>query len=92
MLKLENIETVGLEYVMALAKGDPFHAKYRRMIAVYVDILAPLYWWNEFNTFEYKVGTVADSCSIMDKIADISIAADDDLLESLKERYTILIS
>ena len=49
-----------------LAKGGPVHAKYRRMIAVYVDILAPLYWWKEFDT--YKVGTVANSCSTMHKI------------------------
>ena len=42
-----------------LAKGGPVHAKYRRMITVYVDITAPLYWWKEFDT--YKVGTVANS-------------------------------
>jgi hypothetical protein len=51
-----------------LAKGGPVHAKYRRMIVVYVDITAPLYWWKEFDT--YKVGTVANSCSTMHKIAD----------------------
>lgn len=50
-----------------LAEGGPVHAKYRRMIAVYVDITAPLYWWKEFDT--YKVGTVANSCSTMHKIA-----------------------
>ena len=49
-----------------LAAGGPVHAKYRRMIAVYVDITAPLYWWKEFDT--YKVGTVANSCSTMHKI------------------------
>ena len=52
--------------MMNLAKGGPVHAKYRRMIAVYVDITAPLYWWKEFDT--YKVGTVANSCSTMHKI------------------------
>ena len=50
-----------------LANGGPIHAKYRRMITVYCDILAPLYWWKEFDT--YKVGTVANSCSTMHKIA-----------------------
>ena len=50
-----------------LAKGGPVHAKYRRMLTVYVDITAPLYWWKEFDT--YKVGTVANSCSTMHKIA-----------------------
>lgn len=54
--------------MMSLAKGGPVHAKYRRMIVVYVDITAPLYWWKEFDT--YKVGTVANSCSTMHKIHD----------------------
>ncbi len=54
--------------MMNLAKGGPVHAKYRRMITVYLDITAPLYWWKEFDT--YKVGTVANSCSTMHKIAD----------------------
>jgi hypothetical protein len=49
-----------------LAHGGPVHAKYRRMITVYLDITAPLYWWKEFDT--YKVGTVANSCSTMHKI------------------------
>lgn len=49
-----------------LACGGPVHAKYRRMIPVYIDITAPLYWWKEFDT--YKVGTVANSCSTMHKI------------------------
>lgn len=52
--------------MMNLAHGGPVHAKYRRMITVYVDITAPLYWWKEFDT--YKVGTVANSCSTMHKI------------------------
>ena len=54
--------------MMQLAAGGPVHAKYRRMITVYVDITAPLYWWKEFDT--YKVGTVANSCSTMHKIHD----------------------
>ena len=55
-----------LELMNKLAKGGPVHAKYRRMISVYLDITAPLYWWKEFDT--YKVGTVANSCSTMHKI------------------------
>lgn len=43
------------------------HRKFMRMITVYTDITAPLYWWKEFDT--YKVGTVANSCSTMHKIA-----------------------
>ena len=52
--------------MMNLAKAGSVDAKYRRMIIVYVDITAPLYWWKEFDT--YKVGTVANSCSTMHKI------------------------
>lgn len=55
------------DLMMRLAAGGSTHAKYRRMIIVYADITAPLYWWKEFDT--YKVGTVANSCSTMHKIA-----------------------
>lgn len=61
--------------MMALAKGGPVHAKYRRMISVYVDITAPLYWWKEFDT--YKIGTVSNSCSTMHKIHDKEFTIDD---------------
>ena len=61
--------------MMRLAKGGPVHAKYRRMIPVYVDITAPLYWWKEFDT--YKVGTVANSCSTMHKIHAKEFTLDD---------------
>lgn len=54
--------------MMQLASGGPVHAKYRRMITVYLDITAPLYWWKEFDT--YKVGTVANSCSTMHKLME----------------------
>lgn len=53
------------DLAMRLAKDGSVHAKYRRMIAVYVDITAPLYWWAEMDT--YKVGTVRNSCSFMHK-------------------------
>ena len=55
-----------LSLLMRLAKACSVEAKYRRMIVVYCDITAPLYWWKEFDT--YKVGTVANSCSTMHKI------------------------
>ena len=54
------------DLMMRLASAGPVHGKFRRMITVYVDITAPLYWWKEFDT--YKVGTVANSCSTMHKI------------------------
>ena len=67
--------------MMNLAKGGSVHAKYRRMIAVYVDITAPLYWWKEFDT--YKVGTVANSCSTMHKIQAKEFTLDDFSCEHL---------
>ena len=63
------------ELMTKLAKGGPVHAKYRRMITVYVDITAPLYWWKEFDT--YKVGTVANSCSTLHKIHAKEFTLDD---------------
>lgn len=64
--KCYEIGTNDHNLMMRLAAGGSVHAKYRRMIVVYVDITAPLYWWKEFDT--YKVGTVANSCSTMHKI------------------------
>ena len=61
--------------MMKLAAGGSVHAKYRRMIVVYADITAPLYWWKEFDT--YKVGTVANSCSTMHKIHAKEFTLDD---------------
>lgn len=49
-----------------LAAGGSVHAKYRRMISVWVTMTAPLYFWKEFDT--YKIGTVESSCSTMHKI------------------------
>ena len=74
----ENYYEIGLndlDLMNRLAAGGSVHAKYRRMIVVYVDITAPLYWWKEFDT--YKVGTVANSCSTMHKIADKEFTIDD---------------
>ena len=57
------------------------HRKFMRMITVYLDITAPLYWWKEFDT--YKVGTVANSCSTMHKIADKEFTLEDFSCEHL---------
>ena len=69
------------DLMMRLAKGGSVHAKYRRMIVVYVDITAPLYWWKEFDT--YKVGTVANSCSTMHKIAEKPFTVSDISMDML---------
>ena len=64
-----------------LSKAGTDHRKFMRMITVYLDITAPLYWWKEFDT--YKVGTVANSCSTMHKIADKEFTMDDFSCEHL---------
>lgn len=72
---------------MKLAGNGPVHAKYRRMITVYMDILAPLYWWKEFDT--YKVGTVANSCSTMHKIHEKEFTLEDFSWEHLIDAETV---
>ena len=58
-----------------LAEAGSDHRKFMRMITVYMDITAPLYWYKEFET--YKVGTVANSCSTMHKIHAKEFVLDD---------------
>lgn len=66
-----------------LAKAGTDHRKFMRMIVVYVDITAPLYWWKEYDT--YKVGTVANSCSTMHKITEKEFTIEDFSCEHLKD-------
>ena len=63
------------QLMMTLRNAGTDHRKFMRMITVYLDITAPLYWWKEFDT--YKVGTVANSCSTMHKITDKPFELDD---------------
>lgn len=64
-----------LTLMKKLVKAGSDHAKFMRMINVTVDVTAPLYWWSEYDT--YKVGTVANSCSKMHKIADKEFTLED---------------
>lgn len=64
-----------LDLMKKLIKAGPEHRKFMRQILVSTDIAAPLYWWKEFDT--YKVGTVANSCSTMHKIAAKEFKLDD---------------
>lgn len=64
-----------IDLMTRLRNAGTDHRKFMRMIVVYLDITAPLYWWKEFDT--YKVGTVANSCSTMHKIADKEFTLDD---------------
>ena len=70
-----------LDLMTRLRNAGRDHRKFMRMITVYLDITAPLYWWKEFDT--YKVGTVANSCSTMHKIADKEFTLDDFSCEKL---------
>lgn len=67
--------------MVKLSKAGTDHRKFMRMITVYLDITAPLYWWKEFDT--YKVGTVANSCSTMHKITAKEFTLEDFSCEHL---------
>lgn len=92
----EEIGENDLELMRLLASAGPDHGKFLRMIGVSCDITGPLYWWKEMDT--YKVGTVADSCSTMHKIAAKEFELSDfstehlreDSLESLKRTIGLL--
>ena len=63
------------------------HRKFMRMLIVYVDITAPLYWWKEFDT--YKIGTVANSCSTMHKIQAKEFKLSDFSTEHLTDDFAL---
>lgn len=82
--ELTHIPKIGnndLNLMQRLANAGSDHAKFLRMINVTCDIVAPLYWWKEFDT--YKVGTVANSCSTMHKIAEKEFTLEDFSCEHL---------
>ena len=74
------------QLMLALAKA-PEERKYLRMIHVQFDVTAPLYWWKEFDT--YKVGTVANSCSTMHKIAAKEFTLEDFSCEHLADDFAL---
>ena len=77
------------DLMMRLRNAGTDHRKFMRMIIVYMDITAPLYWWKEFDT--YKVGTVANSCSTMHKIHDKEFTFEDFSCEHMtKHSITVL--
>lgn len=80
-----------LDLMHRLCAAGTDHRKFMRMIVVYCDITAPLYWWKEFDT--YKVGTVANSCSTMHKIHAKEFTIDDFSHEHiLHETFTGLVN
>lgn len=68
-----------------LSNAGTDHRKFMRMMPVYARITAPLYWWKEFDT--YKVGTIANSCSTMHKIAAKEFTLDDFSTDKLQTAY-----
>lgn len=72
-----------ISLMQRLSNAGTEHRKYMRMMPVYVRITAPLYWWKEFDT--YKVGTVANSCSTMHKIAEKGFTLGDFSIEHLND-------
>ena len=74
--------------MMTLRNAGTDHRKFMRMITVYLDITAPLYWWKEFDT--YKVGTVANSCSTMHKIHAKEFVWEDFSDEHLDDERNVL--
>ena len=71
--------------MMDLTKAGTEHAKYRRMIVVWLDVTAPLYWWKEADT--YKIGTVSNSCSTMHKIAAKEFTLEDFSTDHLLDAF-----
>ena len=83
---LEKVSVIGykdLELMKKLIKGGSSERKFLRFINVTCDIVAPLYWWKEFDT--YKVGTVRNSCSTMHTIAKKEFTLDDFSHEQLTD-------
>lgn len=66
---------------LTLSKGGSVHGKYRRMIHASADIIAPLYWWKEFDT--YRIGVEKDSCSTMHTLHKRDLTGDDFSYEHL---------
>ena len=64
-----------LDLMTRLRNAGTDHRKFMRMITVYLDITAPLYWWKEFDT--YRVGVEKNSCSTMHKIHEKEFTFDD---------------
>ena len=83
--KDDFIGTNDIDLMTRLRNAGTDHRKFMRMITVYLDITAPLYWWKEFDT--YKVGTVANSCSTMHKIAVKEFTLEDFSCEHLQNSW-----
>jgi hypothetical protein len=77
-----------LALMKKLVNAGTDHSKFMRMITVTADVVAPLYWWKEFDT--YKVGTVANSCSTMHTITKKEFTLDDFSTEHILNERTCI--
>ena len=84
-LSTDSLGNADLDLAIRLRNAGTDHRKFMRMIIVYLDITAPLYFWKEFDT--YKVGTVANSCSTMHKIAAKEFTLEDFSCEHLENSW-----
>ena len=84
-----NIGANDYKLMEKLVKAGTDHSKFMRMITVTMDIIAPMYWWKEFDT--YKVGTVRNSCSTMHTIHKRKFTLDDFSYEHLADSSLIML-
>lgn len=66
-----------------LIKAGSEHRKFLRQIMISFDVVAPTYWYLEFDT--YKVGVTSNSCSKMHKLMSRPLTLDDFSLDYIPE-------
>lgn len=76
-----NIGSADLKLATKLAEAGTDHGKFLRFIQVYADVVGPLYWWKEADT--YRIGVEKDSCSTMHNIASKKFTHEDFSIEHL---------
>lgn len=87
---LYNVGRKDKELMTTLVKAGTDHSKFMRMLGIAMDVVAPLYWWKEFDT--YKVGTVANSCSTMHKIHEKEFTLEDFSYDHLNEKSLYMLN
>ena len=80
-----NIGEKDKELSVKLQKAEPEHCKHLRMIYVWANIIAPRYWWNEFDT--YRAGIEKVSCSTMHKLMARPLEMEDFEHDSINDEF-----
>lgn len=78
-----SIGSNDLDLMKRLRSAGTDHRKFMRMIVVYADITAPLYFWKEHD--QYKVGTTTNSTSTMHRLTHKPFELSDFSTEHLSE-------